>query len=345
MIGIRERISYVRRCGYFFAAMAALACFATPAWAGPVTLFVSDADTNNNGLIHRFDATTGAAILPDIALDGVTGLATGPGGDLFAVSNNPSQVYRYNSMTGALTGVNPFVPFTGQNDGHDVQGPEGMAFAPNGNLYIADVTLSNVHEYDTAGNSAASLSSADLAQPFDVAFDSSGNLYVADTDFGKVLRSIGGTQPLTELFPSQAGKLTIPTALTFGPDGKLYVLDASNNTGPAIRRYLADGTVDGTAGDPNDATFISYATTSFQPNDIAFGPDGKLYVSGVDLDFFNGQVLRYSANGAPDGMLVASGTTYPTFMAFSNVPEPASIALLAMAGVGLLFAVRRKRTA
>ncbi len=59
-------------------------------------------------------------------------------------------------MTGVQIG-GPFVTFNGQNDGHDVQGPEGMAFAPNGNLYIADVTESNVHIYDTAGNSVGAL--------------------------------------------------------------------------------------------------------------------------------------------------------------------------------------------
>ena len=47
--------------------------------------------------------TTGAAIFPDILCpcSGLTGIAIGPGGDLFVVSNNAAQVYRYNSTTGA----------------------------------------------------------------------------------------------------------------------------------------------------------------------------------------------------------------------------------------------------
>ena len=203
-------------------------------------------------VVHRFDAATGAAILPDITLPSgsafVTGIAIGPGGDLFVAASSAAQVFRYNAMTGAQIG-GPFVTFNGQNDGHDVQGPEGMAFAPNGNLYVADVTLSNVHEYDTAGNSVASLDadpSAFFSQPTDVAFDAGGNLYVVNPGFADVLKSVGGTQPFAEFVSPLSGGLTIPQALTFGPDGKLYVLDASNSSGPAIRRYTAAGADDGT---------------------------------------------------------------------------------------------------
>jgi sugar lactone lactonase YvrE len=325
--------SFIRR---FCALVAAItfASAATPARAGTATLFVSD---GVDDVIHRYNAVTGQQILPDIPLQGVTGVAIGPGGDLFAVSNNPSQVYRYDSMTGAPVGVNPFVPFTGQNDGHDTQGPEGMAFSSSGNLYIADVTLSNVHEYDTAGNSVTSLGadpSAFFSQPTDVAFDASGNLYVVNPGFADVLKSVGGTQQFAEFVSPLSGGLTIPQALTFGPDGKLYVLDTSTNSGPAIRRYTAAGASDG--------TIISYATSLFQPNDIAFGPDGKLYVSGLDLGSATGQVLRYLPNGTADGALVANGGSYPTFMAFS-VPEPTSLALAMVSGCGVLLVFLRRR--
>ena len=84
-----------------------------------------------------------------------------------------------------------------------------MAFAPNGNLYIADVTESNVHIYDTAGNSVGALGSAEMSQPTDVAFDASGNLYVVNPGMADVLVSIGGTQPLAEFFGPLTGGLTI----------------------------------------------------------------------------------------------------------------------------------------
>jgi sugar lactone lactonase YvrE len=324
--------SVVRRWRVLFAAFVAL-CLIGSAAADAATLFISDAVDD---VIHRFDAATGAAILPDIPLVGVTGLATGPNGDLFAVSSNPPQVYRYNPTTGAQIG-GAYVTYNGQNDGHDVYGPNGMAFAPNGNLYIADTTASpitsqpSVHVYDTAGNSVASMGSPELSQPTDVAFDAAGNMYVVNPGNGNVLKSLGGTQPLAEFFATQTGGLIIPSALTFGPNGELYVLDSSNDTGPAIRRYTAAGAADGTV--------VSYATTLFQPNDIAFGPDGKLYVSGIDLGLNAGQVLRYLPDGTADGALITSGPSYPTFMTFS-VPEPGTLALLMIAGAMLL--IRRR---
>src|SRR6476659_10147693 len=160
MSGNQRSNSIVRRWRILFVTFATL-CLIGPASASATTLFVSGAVDD---VIHRFDAATGAAIMPDIPLLSVTGLATGPNGDLFAVSSNPPQVYRYNPTTGAQIG-GPYVSYNGQNDGHDVFGPTGMAFAPNGNLYIAETTASNVHVYDTAGNSVASMDSPELSQP------------------------------------------------------------------------------------------------------------------------------------------------------------------------------------
>jgi DNA-binding beta-propeller fold protein YncE len=172
------------------------------------------------------------------------------------------------------------------------------------------------------------MDSLELSQPTDVTFDAAGNLYVVNPGNGNVLISLGGTQPLAEFFATQTGGLVNPSALTFGPNGELYVLDSTTGSGPAIRRYTAAGAADGTV--------ISYASTFFQPNDIAFGPDGKLYVSGLDLSSNAGQVLRYLPNGTADGALISSGPSYPTFMTFS-VPEPATLVLMTIAGVALLF--------
>jgi hypothetical protein len=301
------------------------------------TLFVSDTTSGPTDLIHAYDASTGAAIAPDISLLGVTGLTIGTSGNLFAVTNNPGfqpdfgSVYQYDPTTHAKV-AGPYVTFNGQNDGHDVQGPEGMQFGATGNLYIANVTNSEVHIYGSANNSLGTLTSAQLVQPTDVAFDSSGNLYVPSGN-ADILQSLGGTGPLTEFVPQLSGGLTNPTSLAFGPDGKLYVLD---NTGTAaVRRYDSSG-----AFDTNVITF-SGTLGLFIPSQIAFGPDGKLYVSGDDLNVGDGEVLRFETNGTEDGPFV-TGLQNPSYMTFTAVPEPASLALLAIGGLAFAFC-RRSR--
>ena len=51
-----------------------------------------------------------------------------------------------------------------------------------------------------------------------------------------ILRSIGGTGPLTEFVPQLSGGLVNPTSLAFGPDGKLYVLDNTLDAGGSALR-------------------------------------------------------------------------------------------------------------
>src|SRR4051812_3109352 len=80
----RERLGRERLGRVLLAAMVLLSCVVAASSAGATTLFVSD---GVDDVVHRFDATTGAAIAPSIPLQGVFGVATGPNGDLYAVSN------------------------------------------------------------------------------------------------------------------------------------------------------------------------------------------------------------------------------------------------------------------
>ena len=191
--------------------------------AAAAELFVTD--NRNDDVVHRFNTTTGNSDLADIALLGASGLAVGPDGNLYAASTTSAEVFRYNATTGAQIGSGPFVSFNGLNDGHDVQNPQGMRFGPNGNLYIADVTSSNVHIYSPTGASLGTLENnggipPPLVQPTDVAFDSSGNLYVVsgEADVLRFTLTAGGTQQsVSEFVHQQAGGITNPTSLTFGP--------------------------------------------------------------------------------------------------------------------------------
>lgn len=336
---IRTPFSSLLGIGFATGLIILLSCAQQLQAAG--TLFVSDTTNGPTDFVHAFDAVTGAPQGADISLLSPTGLAIGLNGNLYVANTNPGlnnsgSVFEYDPVTHAQIG-GAVVTFNGQNDGHDVIIPQGMRVAANGNIYIADVGGDqNVHIYSPAGASVGTLSSNQLLAPQDVAFDASGNLY-APSGNADVLRSAGGIGALTEFVQQQAGGLINPVSLSFAPSGELYVLDIGGNFA-AIRRYDATGASDGT--NVGDATVISFSGNlfSFIPNDILFGPDGKLYVSGQDT-FLNpaGEILRFLPDGTFDGVFI-SGLSNPTYMTF--VPEPAALALLSIGGLSL-FAFRR----
>src|SRR5262245_31336141 len=87
-----------------------------------------------------------------------------------------------------------------------------------------------------------------------------------------------------------SGELGFPWAMTFGPDGNLYV---TTRLTKSVLRY------DGATGSPLPATgkpgaeFVSPGSGGLGeldlPRGLTFGPDGNLYVAGYSTD----SVLRY----------------------------------------------------
>jgi hypothetical protein len=127
--------------------------------------------------------------------------------------------------------------------------------------------------------------------------------------------------------------------LAFGPNGKLHVLDISGAT-PQVLEYNADGT-----GQTVFTNFNSpgFTPADFEPANLAFGPNGNLYVDGLYLDSLNpnqGEVLQISPDGSTSTTLV-SNLTAPGFLAFTPtaVPEPSSLCLLV---IGAAASLRRR---
>ena len=330
--------SLVRRSFAILAALLILLALGTSATAGPAALYVTDGD-----FVHAFDATSGAPLagFTNVSLLFAGGVAVGPDGNLYVATSNPApgSVYRYDAATGAQIGSDPFVTYNGQNDGHDVIIPAGMHFGPDGNLYIADEGTSDIHVYDSSGNSLGTIEGDSVVQPTDLAFDTTrgqpaGNVFTPTGATANVLVSTGLGNNFADFTAPTAGGLANPTSLAFGPDHELYVLDIGNGA-PMVARFTAAGAF--------DTTVVSFTGNNFfQPAYIAFGPDGNFYLSGQDLLSGDGEIQRYATDGTFLGNFI-TGLGSPTFMAFS-VPEPATGSLAALALASLIACSRRRRT-
>jgi hypothetical protein len=178
-----------------------------------------------NARVLRYDAATGAFLGIFVApgsggLDCPWGLVFGPDGHLYVANfdDDPAtiaSVLRYHGQTGAFLGA-----FVAPGSG-GIDGPEGLTFGPDGNLYVA--SNNGVLRYN--GSTGAFLGvfvptgSGGLASPADVVFGPDSHLYVADGTApaaSNVLRYNGSTGAFLGVFvPTGSGGLMTPTKLLF----------------------------------------------------------------------------------------------------------------------------------
>jgi glucose/arabinose dehydrogenase len=324
--------------------VAGLAPFLAPSVAR-ADMYVVDGD-----VVDRFDNSTGAIVQTNgqntfTTLFSATGITAGPDGLIYVATTDPTSnpgspvVNRYNATTGAQVG-GAFVPFV--NGAAQLSNAQGIAFGPDGHFYVADVGDNGPVKSFTASGEYLDTYATQGGNAESVAFNPAapGNVYVAT---GSTIEQIDLTTHInTIIVQGTSNPLTFNNGsdLTFGPDGKLYVLDTYGGD-PRIVRFNADGTGQSVFADFNNAEFTSEV---FQPTNFAFGPDGALYVSGQNQESGSsqqGEILRISSNGDSFSDFVTNLNS-PGFLAFTAVPEPGSLSLLA-AGAVLMMMRRRAR--
>ena len=281
--------------------------------------------------------------------------------DLFVASIFSDEVYRFNGTTGTNMGV-----FASGMDG-----PYGIDFGPDGNLYVGSLFAGpkTISKYNgTTGASLGTFVNLGGANPIDIRFRADG-LYVT------IGGSTGGIQRYDKNTGAALGAFTPlindPIGVDWNTSGDLFVSSFNQNK---IFKY------NGTTG----ALIGTFATASLSsPYGMRFGPDGNLYVANVGSDvitryngttgalmgtfasggglndptgiLFGGDGHLYVASGNTNQILRYNGTTGafmdvfatapnlngPVFMAFAPVPEPTSIAVLS---IGALALLRRRRS-
>ncbi len=186
--------------------------------SGEPFLFLNDLAFAPNGDVYLTDS--------GIALDVIA-----PGGELDPNYRNlkyDGRLYRVDRNTGAVQCVDRGLLFT-----------NGIAFGPDGNLYVAETLSGNIYRYfcqrgrvssgrQTFGNVIEHFNPAELKGPDGMKFGADGNLYVAV--FGQGDITVLGRDGRVVQRMKVNGMM--PTNLAFGPVGsrKIYVTEVETGT-------------------------------------------------------------------------------------------------------------------
>jgi sugar lactone lactonase YvrE len=188
----------------------------------------------------------------------------------------------------------------------------GIAFAPNGDLFLCDLKTASVLRLPAAGDRletfAEGVGGSRLRIPNALAFDANGRLYVSD--------SHGFKEPGPGIFrfePDGEGELWCAATFNFAngvaiaPDGR-SLLVAETFANRVVRIAIRE---DGSAGD----TAVVATLTGFLPDGLAFDAVGNLYVGCYEPS----AILRVGLDGAVRTLVAdpeAHALCHPTNIAF-----------------------------
>ncbi len=339
-----------RRATRFAVLFGACATFgligSAPAWALPVITDFAGI-SGSQGSVTPGPATS-------TTLGQGYGVAVDANGNVYIADYNDSLIEKVtpNGILSIVAGVPgaSAAPTPGQATSSALDSPEGVAIAPNGDLYIADTYNSMVEKVTPdgtlsviAGDGSDSTptpglaTSSPLGEIAGVAVDQAGNVYIADPTNNVVEKvTPDGTLSIFAGNPGNSGTptpgpaantlLDEPDGVAVDASGNVYIADYDNSL---VEKVTPSGTlsifagISGSWGTPS----LGLATDEplGGPVGVATDPSGDVYIA----DYSDDLVEKVT----PDGMLsVVAGDgsygapTYGAAAAGSSVSSPFGIA-------------------
>lgn len=254
------------------------------------------------------------------------GIDTAPGGQLLVADAGKGVV---DADSGALEislpGVTDIAPI-GRGDMLALT----STFAPgtHGALYRVSKgstrKLADLQQYELQHDPAGD-GTVEGSDPFDLARISGGKTLIADAAGNDLLYADeSGAIDWVATFPEQNGEQAVPTSVAIGPDGAYYVGELKGFPAtPGLSRVwrVAPGTRHAHCGASPACSVVASGFTSII--DLAFGPDGKLYVAQLDDASWRAVEEGGSVGGSVHACNIATGACQTVV---SHVPILTSIA-------------------
>jgi len=275
-------------------------------------IYVSDSFNNSIREI------TPAGVVTTVAGNGTAGYTDGPAasaefydpqglaldaqGNLY-VADLGNNVIRKISTIGVVTtfagnGIPGYVDGAGNIAAFN--GPHGIAFDTQGNLYVADRTNCLIRKITPAGvvNTFAGNkivgyidatgTAAEFNNPNGLAVDATGNIYVADQG-NYAIRKVTPAGVVTTIAgaPSQPNLINLPSAITLDSKGNAYIVDE----GGRVLEFTTTNVLYNLAGNANVFGFVNGTNTTVQfnnPQGIAVDANGNVYIA----DQYNNSIRK-----------------------------------------------------
>ena len=291
------------------------------------TILVATGEVGSS--IERFDGTTGAwlgtFVAPGSGGMGIPyGLAYGPDGNLYVSNYVTGSILRFNGTTGAFLGT--FVA----NGSGGLSSPGGLVFGPDNNLYVVNPYSNAILRFNGTTGAPMGVFAAGngLAFPRTLTFGPDHNLYVGNGFFngvGGVLRFDGATGAFIDNFvPNHSGGLDTTADLTFGTDGRLYVVSEGTRSilcyNSVTGAFL--GTIGTTRGNPYGILFRAGVLQPPIPVPISITANPTSVTGGASVT-----ATVFLSGTAPTGgatLTIASNNSHVSGASAFTIPAGAS---------------------
>ena len=255
------------------------------------------------------DAKTGSGKATETEISLVDGITLDKKGNMYITMREHNIISRIDTK-GMMTryagsGESGFSGDGGPAIKANFKTPAGLAFDPEGNLYIADRENHRVRKIDTSGNIStfagigeagfsgddAPAVKARLNLPSGVVADGKGNLFISDrsndrirvVDKKGVIRTYAGTGVAGfqgDAGPALKAQLDKPFGIALDEAENLYIADRNNNR---VRKVSPEGIITTVAGD-GGFFFMgdngpAYRASVAAPTGVAVDKKGNLYIA------------------------------------------------------------------